>query len=128
MATEERKRARERGARAEQLAADYLVKRGYRIITRNFSCKLGEIDIIARHEGELVFVEVRSRHSPSALNPVHSVDHRKQSRIVKSAAVYLERHFDQIPASRFDVVLVTFGERPEVEVIPNAFFADQYFY
>jgi putative endonuclease len=128
VAREERRRAREQGARAEKLAADYLAKRGYRIITGNFSCKLGEIDIIARHDGDLVFVEVRSRHSPSALNPAYSVDRHKQSKIIKSAKVYLERHFDEIPASRFDVVLVTFGEHPDVEVIPNAFPADEYCY
>ena len=86
--------------------------------------KLGEIDIIARHEGDVVFVEVRSRHSASALNPAYSVDRHKQSKIIRSAAVYLDRHFDRMPTSRFDVVLVTFGERPEVELIPNAFPAD----
>ena len=70
----DRKQARERGRRAEQIAAKYLSKQGYRIIERNFACKLGEIDIIARHEGDLVFVEVRSRHSASAVNPAYSVD------------------------------------------------------
>jgi putative endonuclease len=124
--TTNKKYARERGQLAEQIAADYLSKLGYRIIERNFACKVGEIDIIARHKGDLVFVEVRSRHSASALNPVYSVDRMKQSKIIRSAAVYLDRHFDQVPPSRFDVVLVTFGNRPDVELIPNAFIADAY--
>ncbi|MEJ2718754.1 MAG: YraN family protein, partial [Deltaproteobacteria bacterium] len=104
----DRKHAGERGRRAEKIAANYLSKQGYRIIERNFACKLGEIDIIARHEGDLVFVEVRSRHSASAVNPAYSVDRHKQRKIVRSAEVYLDKHFDRTPPSRFDVVLVTF--------------------
>lgn len=112
---------RTRGQKAEQLAVDYLSGCGYRIVERNFSCKLGEIDIIAREGGDLVFVEVRSRHSVSARDPIHTVDWRKQAKLVRAASFYLmTKHPEPVPA-RFDVVIVTLGKPPIVEVIPNAF-------
>lgn len=111
---------RTRGQKAEQVAVDYLSGLGYRIVERNFSCKLGEIDIVARQGGDLVFVEVRSRHSVTARDPVHTVDRRKQAKLIRAASFYLmTKHPEPIPA-RFDVVLVTLGEPPTVEVIPNA--------
>ncbi len=115
---------RDRGKLAEQMAVDYLVKQGYEIVDRNFACKVGEIDIIARHSGDLVFVEVRSRHSPEALNPAYSINRTKQMRIIRAAQLYLARHFSHTPPSRFDVVLVTLGNPPQVELIPDAFMAD----
>lgn len=115
---------RERGQFAEQIAVDHLLRQGYRVVERNFRCKLGEIDIIANHRGELVFVEVRSRKSADSLDPVFSVNRRKQERILKSSQVYLDKRFASPPPSRFDVVLVTLAPTPQVEVIPNAFQAD----
>jgi putative endonuclease len=75
----------EKGKIAEDIAATYLADRGYKIIERNFLCRTGEVDIIAEHDGCLVFVEVRSRHSRSTYDPVYSVDRRKQNRIVRAA-------------------------------------------
>jgi putative endonuclease len=119
-----RANTRERGRDAEQIAVRHLMEKGYRIIDRNFVCKLGEIDIIANHSGDLVFVEVRSRHSTEALNPVYSVNRQKQKKIIRAAQVYLESRFPQTPTSRFDVVLVTLGQPPGIEIIPDAFSAD----
>jgi len=110
------------------MAVDYLLKNGYRIVQRNFQCKLGEIDIIARHKEFLVFVEVRSRHSPTSLNPVYTVDHRKQSKIVKTASLYLTKQFARVPPARFDVAIVTLGEPSTVELIQDAFSTDGYGY
>lgn len=115
---------RSRGLHAERIAADYLEAHGYTIVERNFRCKLGEIDIIARHNGDLVFVEVRSRHSPGALDPVYSVDFRKRHKIIRAAQVYLSGRFAQVPVCRFDVVLVTRSEPSQVEVICDAFGLD----
>ena len=89
---------RDRGRLAEQVAADHLEAHGYRIVEKNFTCRLGEIDIIAHHLGELVFVEVRSRGSASSLNPVFSVDRQKQKRIIRAAEVYLGKHYPSGPA------------------------------
>jgi putative endonuclease len=116
---------RDRGRLAEQIAADHLEAHGYRIVEKNFTCRLGEIDIIAQHLGELVFVEVRSRGSASSLNPVFSVDRQKQKRIIRAAEVYLGKRYREVPpASRFDVVIVTLGEPPVVEIIQDAFSTD----
>jgi putative endonuclease len=115
---------RERGDIAEQMVVDYLAKQGYEIVHRNFVCKAGEIDIIARHREDLVFVEVRSRHSPEALNPVYSVNRGKQKRIIKAAHIFLDRYFSHSTPSRFDVVLVTLGNPPQIELISDAFMAD----
>jgi putative endonuclease len=112
---------RERGQKAEQIAVDHMLGLGYRLVERNFLCKLGEIDIIANHGDELVFVEVRSRKSAKSLDPIFSVNRKKQQRIVRAAQVYLDRKFRTPPPSRFDVVLVTFGREPQVDIIPNAF-------
>ncbi|MGB6065816.1 MAG: YraN family protein [Desulfomonilaceae bacterium] len=117
---------RDKGNLAEQIAGDHLQGRGYRIIERNFACKLGEIDIVAQHQGELVFVEVRSRRSASALNPVFSVDRQKQKKIIRAAKVYLEKRYREVPPARFDVAIVTMGEPPVVEIIQDAFNADYY--
>ena len=115
---------RERGRLAEQIAAGHLQAHGYRIVEKNFSCRLGEIDMIAAHQGDLVFVEVRSRGSASSLNPVFSVDRQKQKRIIRAAEVYLSKHYREMPPSRFDVVIVTLGEPAVVEVIQDAFSVD----
>lgn|GEM_PF-190981 len=112
---------RAKGQHAEQIAVRHLKDKGYRIIDRNFVCKLGEIDIIATHQGDLVFVEVRSRHSALGLDPAYSIDTRKQNKIIKTAQVYLERCFPRTPTARFDVVLVTLAEPTQVEIIPDAF-------
>jgi putative endonuclease len=115
---------RDRGRLAEQVAADHLEARGYRIIEKNFLCKLGEIDIVAQHAGELVFVEVRSRASASSLNPVFSVDRQKQKRIIRAAEIYLSKRFRDTPPARFDVAIVTLDEPVIVEIIQDAFSTD----
>ena len=116
---------RQRGDRAEQIAVEHLSGLGYRIVERNFVCKLGEVDIIAAHRGDLVFVEVRSRHSSQALNPVYSVNRSKQTRIIRAAQVYISgQRFKKGPPTRFDVVLVTLDEPPLVEVLRDAFGAE----
>lgn len=112
---------RTRGRRAEQVAVDYLSGRGYRVVERNFTCKLGEIDIVAREGGDLVFVEVRSRHSASARDPVYTVDWRKQAKLVRAASFYLMTKHPEPVQARFDVVLVTLENPPTVEIIANAF-------
>jgi putative endonuclease len=111
---------RKKGSVAEQIAADYLEAQGYRIVERNFQCPLGEIDIIARHNGELVFVEVRSGSSPNTVNPAYSINRTKQNKVIRVAQYYLCK-FRSMPAARFDVVLVRMNQTPSVELIPDAF-------
>ena len=66
------------GALGEKLAAKYLKQQGYKILYKNYKNKLGEIDIIARDGGEIVFIEVKTRSADPYLSGVYSVDRRKQ--------------------------------------------------
>ncbi len=75
------------GAMGEDLACGYLRKHGYRIIARNFRCRIGEADIIAVNGGELCFVEVKTRRSTEFGLPCQAVDSEKQRRL-RSIAEY----------------------------------------
>jgi putative endonuclease len=77
------------GQHGEQLAADYLISQDYQIVTTNWHCKHGEIDIIARKENVLVFVEVRTRRAETTEGAFESVTPRKQHRMAASAQSYL---------------------------------------
>lgn len=120
METEILQSTRDRGNNAEYLAVERLGELGYEILHRNYRCKIGEIDVIAKHGNELVFIEVRSRHSAEALDPIYSINRNKQKKIIRTAQFYLSR-FKSLPFCRFDVVLVTLGDLPKIEIIPNAF-------
>ncbi|MGC8907495.1 MAG: YraN family protein [Desulfomonilaceae bacterium] len=112
---------RARGMRAEDIASKHLEKLGYRVVERNFMCKVGEIDLIAQHDGTLVFVEVRSRRDKEAVDPIYSVDVRKQKKLVRTAQFYLATRFSEYPICRFDVVIVTLGKPPDIMVLQDAF-------
>lgn len=96
------------GRLGEELAVKFLRKKGYRIIERNFTCKRGEIDIIAS-EGEcLVFVEVKTRTDTIYGEPFDKVDKRKQRHLRQLADIYLQRHHLPIPETsiRFDIISI----------------------
>ena len=100
-------------------AVDFLEKNGYEIIERNFRCKFGEIDIIARNEDYLVFVEVKYRSSMLYGSPAEAINLKKQQRIYKVAQFYILKK--RIPMDfpvRFDAVLIIGGE---ISVVKNAF-------
>ena len=80
------------GQEGEKLAVQYLKRLGYRIICRNYRCPLGEIDIIARHGGVLVFVEVKSRSSQTFGSPGMAVTLAKQRKLSQVAWHYLQDH------------------------------------
>lgn len=111
--------SRKRGARYEELAADYLQKQGFEIVQRNFCSRFGEIDLIAREGRYLVFVEVKYRARNSGGHPLEAVDVRKQHRIGKTADFYLLRYgYGESMPCRFDVVGIL-GD--EVIHLRNAF-------
>ncbi len=95
-----------------------LRRRGYRIVERNFRCRLGEIDIVARDGDALVFVEVRSRADGTRGSAEESVNPAKQRRIARVATAYLTARRPEFDACRFDVVGIT-GDR--VTVLVDAF-------
>ncbi len=107
------------GTEYEMIAAKHLEKLGYEILARNYRCRAGEIDLIARHGGYLVFVEVKYRADARSGYGAEAVDHRKQERIVRVARWYLmEKHIPESQPCRFDVVSFLGAE---TSVIENAF-------
>ena len=110
------------GHEGEQLAARHLKRLGYRIVCRNYRCPLGEIDIIARHRGVLVFVEVKSRRSGVLGSPKWAITSAKQHKLSQVAWYYLQQHDLTETNARFDVVTISrLQGSPHLEVIENAF-------
>jgi putative endonuclease len=108
------------GARAEALAAAYLEARGFAVLERNFRCRTGEIDLIARDGDTLVFIEVRLRRRGDYGGAAASIDGAKQRRIAIAAQHYLARR-GAPPECRFDVVLLERLDPGRLEWIRGAF-------
>ena len=100
----------QRGASAETCATRLLVDAGYRIVERNFRCKAGELDIVARDGDVLVFVEVRSRSDDEHGSAVEMIRRPKQRRVARVAAHYLAMVEPVFEQCRFDIVAITAGE------------------
>jgi putative endonuclease len=113
------------GKEGEDRAAKFLAKQGYRILERNYRTRNGEIDLIALHMGEVVFVEVKTRTGNAFGAPELAVNPRKQGRMIKAALGYIKyKKLHQMPC-RFDVVAITTAAGYEVELIQNAFEMDR---
>ena len=97
---------RETGMLGERLAADFLCDKGYSIITTNYHCRYGEIDIIARDKDTLAFVEVRTRHSRSYGTPEESIVPGKMERLRLAAETYLQQIESRPPSWRIDVIAI----------------------
>lgn len=104
----------------ENAAAEYLKDQGYRILSRNFRCRLGEIDIIAQQNEVLVFVEVKYRKSNSSGYPEDAVNLNKQHRIIRVSLFYIMKHYrsTDIPM-RYDVIAL--GGDGRINHIVNAY-------
>jgi putative endonuclease len=113
---------RQTGALGEEIAAAYLQKRGYRILEKNYRCPFGEIDVIARDGGQIVFVEVKSRRNERYGSPQSAVGKKKQEKISMIAQYYLKEKRLYGRQARFDVLAVRlFSEGHRIELIRNAF-------
>lgn len=106
------------GDAQETRAVFELEKLGYKILQRNFRCRIGEIDLIALHKGYLVFVEVKYRKSTKSGYAAEAVTWKKQQVISRVADYYIRTHCRKIPSCRFDVVALD-GEG--ITVYENAF-------
>lgn len=112
----------DKGRLGEKLACDYLIKKGYEIVTCNFNAKVGEIDIIAQNDMYLAFVEVKTRRKNSMATPAEAVTNNKQRKIIKTALVYMMKNkSDKQP--RFDVIEIYMHKSKTYEIyhIENAF-------
>ena len=111
------------GQHGEQIAVDYLRNKGYDILTRNWHCTYGEIDIVAQDQDTLVFVEVRSRHTETTESAFASITPRKRERMVNSAYIYLDAQALLAETDwRIDVIAVALPHSgpPIVDHVENA--------
>jgi len=110
-----------KGDRAEETAAAYLRRQGYRILARNYRCRGGEIDIIAEEGRVLCFVEVRSVASRAFGDPLETVDATKQRRVIHAARNYLgvKRITDR--EIRFDVIGIVYQPELSITLVRGAF-------
>ena len=117
-----RREKKELGKRGEDLALRFLKRNGYKIIERNYVCKMGEMDIIAQEKDTLVFVEVKTRTSMDFGPPQLAVNPTKQMQLSKVALNFLKEKKREDVKARFDVVAIVLrptGE--EIELIRDAF-------
>ena len=113
------------GSWGETLAAEFLQKKRYRILSTGYRSRFGEIDLIAANRTYLVFVEVKLRKTASFANACEYVDQRKQSRIRTTAEVYLSQFPTELQP-RFDVIEIYAAEgtetkKPVIHHIEDAF-------
>ena len=100
------------GARAEQMACDYLSGRGFEIIARNARIGRLELDVVAQRGALIVFCEVRSRSSDRLMTPAQSIQPAKVARVRAAGAGWLKQHHPRAAQVRFDVASVLF-DTPE---------------
>lgn len=109
----------QRGLHAENLAALFLQQQGLKLVARNYRCRFGEIDLIAREGKTLVFVDVRMRASDRFGGAAASITAGKRRKLLRTARHYLAGA-TRTPACRFDALLVN-GADHSVEWMKNAF-------
>ncbi len=107
------------GRHAEDMAAAYLQQRGLKLVVRNYHCRFGEIDLIARDGKTLVFIEVRMRTSNGFGGAAASITATKRHKLLRTARYYLSATA-RAPACRFDALLVN-GSDNSIEWLKNAF-------
>ncbi len=119
------RRGIELGRYSEEKAAAFLKRNGYKILERNYKTAFGEIDVIAKEGGAIVFVEIKSRASPLFGPPYLRITKEKRHNIIKNALSYLKRHGLIDGECRIDVVSVSLDKKEHpIELIKNAFGID----
>jgi putative endonuclease len=110
------------GKAGEEAAVQYLRQHGYRILERNYRCRFGEIDLIARDGSMLAFVEVKTRRSQTYGPAAAAVTFQKQRHLIKASLTYLMQKKKTDEICRFDVVTVDMdAQQPHIELIKDAF-------
>ena len=94
------------GKLGEKIAANYLLKNGYKILERNFKARYGEIDIVARDRNILVFVEVKTRNDDQFGTPEEAVTRKKLREVIKTAQFYKLSHTNEPDELRIDVIAI----------------------
>ena len=117
--------ARRLGQWGEQLVAEHLQGQGWTVVARNFRCRMGELDIVAKNDQYIIFVEVKLRKDDRFGSACEAVTPSKQRKLRTTAQFYLVSHPTQLQP-RFDVVEVyapqgVHTEKPDIYYIENAF-------
>ena len=115
--------ARSLGARGESLARQYLINQGYEIVTSNWSTRYGEIDIIARSKGVIVFVEVKTRQGRDTESAFAGISRAKHEKLVKAAYQYIHEHEPDDARWRMDAIgIALHGQgQPVIDHVEDAF-------
>jgi len=114
----------ELGKQGEKLARKHLEQKGYKVLTSNFRCRLGEIDIIAKDKHIVVFVEVRTVKSAVFGPAYNTVTYPKQKQVKRVALFYISKHNLVNTQFRFDVIGITVNQKTgdhQLDHIENAF-------
>lgn len=115
---------KETGSYGEEIAAKSLEEKDYTILERNFRCRFGEIDIIARVGETIVFIEVKTRRGRRYGEAVEAVDYRKQKKLRQLAEFYLLKNQSLSRQCRFDVCSVYLDRDntvEEIKILANCF-------
>lgn len=117
------------GFKGEEIAALYLKRKGYQILARRFRARVGEIDIVARDHGEIVFVEVKTRGESAFDGAADALRAKQVRRLARTAELFLDIHNLDGTPSRFDVVAVDLEDgKFHIEHFPAAFdLPDEFF-
>lgn len=113
------------GFRGERIAAEYLKKKGYRIVEAGHRQRLGEIDLVAVDNHCIVFVEVKTWKSDSDQDPSMAVNRSKQEKLTRAGLIYLKEHRLLESPARFDIVSIVWdgqpASEPRIRHFPHAF-------
>jgi putative endonuclease len=110
------------GNAGEEAAVQYLLQRGYHILQRNYRCRFGEIDLIARDGGTLAFIEVKTRRSQRFGPAASAVTFEKQRHLIKASQMYMAQLKKTYELCRFDVVAIEVDAHGlHIELIEDAF-------
>ena len=112
------------GDRGEKAAVRFLRRLGYRILAKQYRCRIGEIDIVAQDGDRIVFVEVKTRDSTAAGHPTEAITHDKQKKLTQLGLIYLKAHGWLDRPARFDVVSIVWpkgAKQPQIDHYLNAF-------
>lgn len=110
------------GAPGERYAAEYLETHGFKILERNFRCRYGEIDVVARNNSYLIFLEVKTRGENAISDPLEAISSAKQRKLIRAAECYLQGHPTALQP-RFDAAAVRTrkGVPISIQYVKNAF-------
>uniref|UniRef100_A0A7C4P098 UPF0102 protein ENT66_05205 n=1 Tax=Thermodesulfobacterium geofontis TaxID=1295609 RepID=A0A7C4P098_9BACT len=121
--------SKEKGKKAEELAVEYLISKGFEILEKNYKTSFGEIDIIAKKRNILIFIEVKSEFGEDEFLAEEKVDFRKREKILKVAEYFLLKNFQKlskIKEIRFDVIVLRI-RKGEIIHYESAFYKERDF-